>query len=165
MEIAIAADHGGFQLKEKIRAHLIESGYTVKDFGCYSLESVDFPEYAAKVGHFVATENSLGVLCCGTGIGMSMATNKIKGVRAAVVSDAFSAMMTRRHNNSNVLCLGERVLGDSLALLYLIRGLRQNLKVEDIIQGSRNWRSLRNRRKINENDCGFHYVCRLASSR
>lgn len=59
MEIAIAADHGGFQLKEKIRAHLIESGYTVKDFGCYSLESVDFPEYAAKVGHFVATENSL----------------------------------------------------------------------------------------------------------
>lgn len=119
MEIAIAADHGGFQLKEKIREHLIESGYTVKDFGCYSLESVDFPEYAAKVGHFVATENSLGVLCCGTGIGMSMAANKIKGVRAAVVSDAFSAMMTRRHNNSNVLCLGERVLGDSLALLLL----------------------------------------------
>lgn len=102
-----------------IMAHLIESGYTVKDFGCYSLESVDFPEYAAKVGHFVATENSLGVLCCGTGIGMSMAANKIKGVRAAVVSDAFSAMMTRRHNNSNVLCLGERVLGDSLALLLL----------------------------------------------
>lgn len=70
MEIAIAADHGGFQLKEKVRAHLIESGYKVKDFGCYSVESVDFPEYAAKVGHFVATENSLGVLCCGTGIGM-----------------------------------------------------------------------------------------------
>ncbi len=78
MEIAIAADHGGFQLKEKIRAHLIESGYTVKDFGCYSLESVDFPEYAAKVGHFVATENSLGVLCCGTGIGMSMAAKQNK---------------------------------------------------------------------------------------
>lgn len=80
-KLQLLTDHGGFQLKEKIRAHLIESGYTVKDFGCYSLESVDFPEYAAKVGHFVATENSLGVLCCGTGIGMSMATNKIKGVR------------------------------------------------------------------------------------
>ncbi|ECW3432287.1 ribose 5-phosphate isomerase B [Listeria monocytogenes] len=139
MEIAIAADHGGFQLKEKIRAHLIESGYTVKDFGCYSLESVDFPEYAAKVGHFVGTENSLGVLCCGTGIGMSMAANKIKGVRAAVVSDAFSAMMTRRHNNSNVLCLGERVLGDSLALLLLdtwlvaeFEGGRHNTRLEKL---------------------------------
>ncbi|AHI55002.1 MULTISPECIES: ribose 5-phosphate isomerase B [Listeria] len=119
MEIAIAADHGGFQLKEKIRTHLYESGYAVKDFGCYSAETVDFPEYAAKVGYFVSEHGSLGVLCCGTGIGMSIAANKIDGVRAAVVSDTFSAMMTRRHNDSNVLCLGERVLGDSLALLLL----------------------------------------------
>lgn len=120
MKISIACDHGGFLLKEAVKKHLIEKGVEIKDFGCYKKESVDFPGYAKKVGNSIVNgESELGILCCGTGIGMSIAANKIKGIRAAVVGDVFSAQATREHNNSNVLCLGERVTGEGLALLIV----------------------------------------------
>ena len=120
MKIAIASDHGGFQLKEAVKLHLLNTGVEVKDYGCYSKESVDFPDYAKLVGDSILNgENELGILCCGTGIGMSIAANKMKGIRAAVVGDVFSAKATKEHNNSNILCLGERVTGEGLACLIV----------------------------------------------
>ncbi|MGJ7920067.1 ribose 5-phosphate isomerase B [Neobacillus sp. LXY-4] len=129
MKLAIGCDHGGFQLKEAIKQHLEAKNIEVEDFGTYSKDSVNFPSYAVKVGQAVASGNSdLGILCCGTGIGMSIAANKINGVRAAVVSDTFSAQATREHNNSNVLCLGERVIGEGLALLIVDTWLNANFQ-------------------------------------
>lgn len=120
MKIAIGCDHGGYQLKETIKKYLEEKKIMIEDFGTYSRESVHFPQYAFKVGNAVASGDfHLGILCCGTGIGMSIAANKIKGIRAAVISDCFSAKATREHNDSNVLCLGERVIGEGLALLIV----------------------------------------------
>jgi len=120
MKIGIASDHGGFQLKEAIKAHLVDNGVEVVDYGCHSKESVDFPDYAKLVGEsIIKKENQLGILCCGTGIGMSIAANKMKGIRAAVVGDVFSAKATKEHNNSNILCLGERVTGEGLACLIV----------------------------------------------
>lgn len=122
MKLAIACDHGGFLLKEAVKKYLLEQEVEVEveDFGCHSRESVDFPDYAKKVGEsIVRGQNDLGILCCGTGIGMSIAANKINGIRAAVVGDVFSAKATKEHNNSNVLCLGERVTGEGLALLIV----------------------------------------------
>jgi len=115
--LAIGCDHGGFELKNAIVEHLNERGIKVKDFGIYELESVDYPEIALKVGNsIVAGECALGILVCGTGIGMSIAANKIKGIRAAACSEAFSAEFTRRHNDSNILCLGGRVIGSGVAM-------------------------------------------------
>ena len=120
MKIAIGCDHGGFHLKEKIKEYLLAREIEVKDKGTYSEERVDFPLYAEKVAEAVAgKEADLGILCCGTGIGMSIAANKVKGIRAAVVGDCFSAKATREHNDSNILCLGERVTEESLALKIL----------------------------------------------
>ena len=120
MKIAIGCDHGGFQLKEKVKEYLLAREIEVKDKGTYSEERVDFPLYAEKVAEAVAgKEADLGILCCGTGIGMSIAANKVKGIRAAVVGDCFSAKATREHNDSNILCLGERVTEESLALKIL----------------------------------------------
>lgn len=117
MKIAIGADHGGYSLKEIIKTHLLEQGYEVEDFGTYSTESCNYPVYAEKVARAVAGEAAdLGVLICGTGIGMSIAANKIDGVRAAAVSDCFTAQATREHNDSNVLCMGERTVGPGLAM-------------------------------------------------
>lgn len=116
MKIAIASDHGGFDLKKEVEAHLTEQGMEFTDFGCDSKESCDYPVFAKKVGEAVTTGGyDLGLLFCGTGIGMSMAANKIKGVRAACCSDSFSAKYTRMHNNANILCLGGRVVGAGLA--------------------------------------------------
>lgn len=116
MKIAIGADHGGFELKEAIKQHLNEvGGYEIDDYGTYSTDSVDYAAIAYKVGSAVVNENILGILCCGTGIGISMAANKVKGVRAACCSDYFSAKMTREHNNANILCMGGRVMGAGLA--------------------------------------------------
>lgn len=109
--IAIGCDHGGFELKEAVLKHLEEKGIEFKDFGTYSSESVDYPVYAEKVARAVVSgEYEFGLLFCGTGIGISMAANKVKGVRAACCSDAFSVEMTRQHNNANILCLGGRVV-------------------------------------------------------
>ncbi len=120
MKIAIGCDHGGFHLKEKIKEYLLAKEIEVKDKGTYSEERVDFPLYAEKVAEAVAgKEADLGILCCGTGIGMSIAANKVKGIRAAVVGDCFSAKATREHNDSNILCLGERVTEEALALKIL----------------------------------------------
>ena len=115
--IAIGCDHGGVELKDEIVKHLEKKGIECKDVGCYTSESCDYPVYAKKVTDLITSkECKEGILVCGTGIGMSMAANKVKGIRAAVCGDCFSAQATREHNNANVLCLGARVVGPGLAL-------------------------------------------------
>ena len=117
LQIAIGSDHGGFEYKSEIIDYLKENGYTYTDVGTYSKESCDYPIIAKKVAQkIVSGEADRGILICGTGIGMSIAANKVKGIRAALCSDTFSAKATRAHNNSNILCLGQRVIGDCLAL-------------------------------------------------
>ncbi len=114
--LAIASDHGGFALKQEIMAHLRATGVEFEDLGTYSEESCDYPVYAEKLGKAVAAgDYEKGILICGTGIGISIAANKIHGVRAALCGDCYSAEMCRRHNNANVLALGGRVLGVELA--------------------------------------------------
>ena len=114
--IAVGSDHGGYALKEEIKKHLAERGIPFTDFGTDSEASCDYPVYAEKVCRAVTGgEAEKGILCCGTGIGMSMAANKIRGIRCACCGDCFSAEMTRRHNDANVLALGGRVLGPELA--------------------------------------------------
>lgn len=116
-KIAIGSDHGGFNLKGTIIKHLEAKGYEVKDFGTYSTDSCDYPIYAKAVGNSVASgESEKGILVCGSGIGVSIVANKIKGVRAALCHESHSAMLSRLHNDANVLCLGERITGESLAL-------------------------------------------------
>lgn len=117
MKIAIAADHGGFRLKQEIIKYLEQRGYQYKDYGTYSEESVDYPDYALPVARAVAAgEFDRGIICCGTGIGVCIVANKVPGVRAALCHDTFSARASREHNNANVLTLGERVIGSGLAL-------------------------------------------------
>lgn len=109
--IAIGCDHGGYEIKNAVMDYLKQKGIAYRDYGCYSTDSVDYPVYAYQVANAVASgEAELGILCCGTGIGISMAANKVKGIRAAVCCDAFCAEMTRRHNNANILCMGGRVI-------------------------------------------------------
>jgi ribose 5-phosphate isomerase B len=111
VKIAVGSDHAGFAVKEAIARRLGEAGHEVVDCGAHSEESVDYPDYAAAVARKVAAgECERGVLVCGTGIGVAMAAGKVKGVRAATVHDRFTAQMSREHNDSNVLCLGARVL-------------------------------------------------------
>ncbi len=115
--LAIGCDHGGFELKNAIVKHLEENGVEFKDFGTYDGASIDYPDIASKVcKSILSDECENGVLICGTGIGISIAANKHKGIRAAVCSDEFSAKFTRLHNNANVLCLGGRVIGQGLAI-------------------------------------------------
>lgn len=115
--IALACDHGGYILKEAIKKHLEAQGVGVEDFGTYSEESVDYPIYAEKAARAVADKKcTLGIICCGTGIGVSMVANKVKGIRAAVVTNEFCAEMTRRHNDANILCMGGRVIDENTAL-------------------------------------------------
>lgn len=115
MKIAIGSDHGGFHAKGEIIKFLQSEQYEVEDFGTYSAESCDYPDIAHKVGEAVAAGHyDFGILICGTGIGVSIAANKIPGVRAALCGDTYSARMARAHNNSNVLCLGARVVGPGL---------------------------------------------------
>lgn len=117
MKIAIGCDHGGLSHKNAICEHLKERGFEVEDFGIYEQVSVDYPVIAEKVCEsIVSGKNELGILVCGTGIGMSIAANKVKGIRAAAVSEHFSAKYTRLHNNSNILCLGGRVIGEGTAV-------------------------------------------------
>lgn len=118
--IAIGSDHGGYELKQEIIKHLAERGFEVKDMGCDSTASCDYPIYAKLVADEVAAKNAdLGILVCGTGIGMSMAANKVEGIRAALCENCFSAQATREHNNANVLCLGARTTGPGLALMIV----------------------------------------------
>ncbi|NLY73654.1 MAG: ribose 5-phosphate isomerase B [Tissierellia bacterium] len=115
MKIVVASDHGGFDLKESLRLYLKELGYEVLDLGCYDHNSVDYPDYGRLAGERVIEENCLGLVVCGTGIGISLAANKVKGVRAALCSEEYSATMARRHNNANILALGGRTTGVDLA--------------------------------------------------
>ncbi len=115
--LAIGSDHGGYMLKEELKRHLDDLGVPYRDFGTDTADSCDYPVFAEKVCHAVrdgACER--GILICGTGIGMSMCANKCRGIRAALCGDCFSAEYARRHNDSNVLCLGARVTGPGLAL-------------------------------------------------
>ena len=117
MKIAIGCDHGGFGLKPTLIKYLEKNGYEYVDFGCYDNTSVDYPEYGEKVAVAVSKgECDKGILICGTGIGMSMVANKVKGVRCAHCHDVFSARMTRLHNDANVLAFGERVIGAGLMI-------------------------------------------------
>lgn len=117
MKLCIGSDHAGFSLKNELMVGLRDDGYDVEDLGTFSEQSCDYPDIARDVGQAVAAGRfALGILICGTGIGMSMAANKIAGVRAALCSDTFSARMARRHNDANVLCLGARVIGPGLAM-------------------------------------------------
>ncbi len=115
--IAIGCDHGGIIIKNAVIDYMKENGIEYTDFGCYTEESVDYPIYAYKVARAVADgQAELGIICCGTGIGVSMAANKVKGIRAAVCTDEFCAEMTRRHNNANIMCMGGRVIDEAKAV-------------------------------------------------
>ena len=120
MKIVIGSDHGGFHLKEVLKQHLAERGFEFHDAGTYTEDSCDYPDIALKVCREITEGRAeRGILVCGTGIGMSMAANKVKGIRAALCGDVFSATMSREHNDANVICMGERVLGSGLAVSIL----------------------------------------------
>jgi len=142
MKIAVGADHAGFELKQKVKQHLIDRGLQVDDKGTNTSESVDYPDFARKVSEDVVAKNAdLGILVCGTGIGMAMAANKVPGIRAANVSNEFEAQMSREHNDANVLTLGARVLDESMAFKLVDKWLetqfaggRHQLRVDKIMK-------------------------------
>ena len=117
VRIAVGSDHAGFDLKGQLAAHLVEAGHEIEDLGTHGRASVDYPDFGAAVARAVASGSAeLGVACCGTGIGISIAANKVRGVRAAVVHDVSSARLARAHNDANVVCFGSRLLGPVVAI-------------------------------------------------
>ncbi len=136
--IIIGSDHAAYQMKEKIKAYIIKIGVDIEDVGAYSEDSVDYPDFGIKVASSVSKGKfKRGILLCGTGIGMSMVANKFPHVRAALCNDLFSAGMSRRHNNSNILVIGGRVIGETLAMEILktwletpFDGGRHQLRIE-----------------------------------
>jgi ribose 5-phosphate isomerase B len=117
MKIAVGCDHGALELKNKVAAHLKQRGFEVEDVGTYTLDSCDYPDYAAKAARLVASgECERGIVLCTTGIGVSIAANKIKGIRCALLGDLMSARLTRQHNDTNMMALGAAVTGEGLAL-------------------------------------------------
>ena len=117
--IALGCDHGGYELMQEVKAYLDKQGLEYQDFGCYSNEAVDYPVYARKVGHAIQNGTcDKGILICGTGLGISLAANKVKGIRAAVVTNAFCAKATREHNDANILCMGGRVITEKDAVEF-----------------------------------------------
>lgn len=124
MVIGIGCDHGGLRLKEEIKNFLASKELTFKDFGTYTTEAVDYPDISRQVAQAVADgECTRGIIICGTGIGVSIAANKVKGIRAALCHDVYSAQMSREHNDANVLTMGERVIGPGLALAIVDKWL------------------------------------------
>lgn len=116
MKLGIAADHGGYDLKEQIKQHIEAKGIEIIDYGTHSLESVDYPDYAYKLTTAVLSkEVDLGIAICGTGVGISIACNKVEGIRAAHCTDSFTARATRQHNDANIICLGGRITGIEIA--------------------------------------------------
>lgn len=116
MKLGIAADHGGYDLKEQIKKHVEAKGIEIIDYGTHSLESVDYPDYAYKLTTAVlGKEVNLGIAICGTGVGISIACNKVEGIRAAHCTDSFTARATRQHNDANIICLGGRITGIEIA--------------------------------------------------
>ncbi len=129
MKIGIGSDHGGFHLKEELKALLEAKGYTYVDYGTSSEESVDYPDYGKKIcDGIIQGDVDLGVAICGTGVGMSIACNKVKGIRAAHVTDSFTARAVRGHNDAQVLCLGERITGVEIAKDILINFLEADFE-------------------------------------
>lgn len=125
MRVAIGADHAGYALKETLATYMRERGIEVIDFGTHGPDPVDYPDYARVVAEAVARgEADFGVLICGTGVGMAITANKVAGIRAAAVSDVYSARMSRAHNDANILCMGGRVVGPGLAIEILETWLR-----------------------------------------
>lgn len=117
MKIGLSADHGGFNLKNSIKEHLVKNGYQVVDYGTNDEKSVDYPDYGKLLGEkIIEKEVDCGIAVCGTGIGIGIAANKVKGIRCAMVSDTFSAKMAKVHNNCQMITLGERTIGVNLAL-------------------------------------------------
>ena len=120
MKIAIGSDHGGYLLKQEVMQHLKDRNIEFVDCGSYEDKSCDYPEYAKAVASEITSKKAdLGILICGTGIGMSMAANKVPGIRAALCHDVFSAEATRQHNDANIICMGARVVGPGLALMII----------------------------------------------
>lgn len=142
MKVALGCDHGGFALKEAVREYLEGRGIPYEDFGAFSTDSVDYAPIAAKAARFVAEGKAeFGVLICSTGLGISMAANKVKGIRAAVCTNEFCAEMTRRHNNANILCMGGKVVDRETALklvdIFLNTGFdggRHQRRIDQIAQ-------------------------------
>ena len=129
MKIAIASDHGGFELKEELRAWLAEQGHEVTDYGCHGLESCDYADFVEPAARAVAEgQADRGIAVCTTGIGVSIAANKVKGIRCALCGDPWSAEMTRRHNNANMLALGAGVVGPLLARQIVTAFLTQEFE-------------------------------------
>ena len=143
MLIGIGSDHGGFELKEFLKQILKNLDYKIKDFGCFSPESVDYPDIAIPLCKELQKSSlDRGILICGTGIGMSITANRFKGIRATLCNDLFSAKMSRRHNDSNLLCLGGRIIGKDLAKEIL------NIWLTEPFEGDRHVRRLK---KIDSN--------------
>ena len=146
MKLALACDHGGFKLKEMVKKHLEEKGYEVVDFGTYNEESCDYPDYASKAAFAVAKkECEKGIVICGTGIGVSIVANKVHGIRCALVHDVFSAKATRQHNDTNMMAMGARVIGEGLALEIVdawlnasYEGGRHDLRIEKMMALEKN---------------------------
>ena len=139
MRIAIGCDHKGLNLKQPVTKLITDTGHSYEDFGCYTADPVDYPDIAKKVAEAVATGNfERGILICSTGIGMSIAANKVKGIRAALCHDAFSAQRARQHNDANILCLGEGQAQDTLPeiidafLTYQFEGGRHQRRLDEI---------------------------------
>ncbi|MBP2032380.1 ribose 5-phosphate isomerase B [Clostridium algifaecis] len=149
MKIALGSDHAGFPLKKEIMEHLKSQNIEFKDFGTFSEDSCDYPDFAEKVGEQVVSKNcEFGILVCGTGIGISISANKIPGIRAALCSDTFSAHACREHNNANILALGQRVVGAGLAndivdtfLSAEFQGGRHQRRIDKITDIENRWRS------------------------
>lgn len=117
MKIVLACDHGGFELKEAVREHLTKKGYDVNDIGVYNTNSVDYPDYGKRAAELVSgSVDDKGIVICGTGIGISIAANKVKGIRCALCTNEYMARMARMHNDANMLALGNRVIGQGAAL-------------------------------------------------
>lgn len=132
MKVSIASDHGGYELKEKVKKLLEKKAIEVKDFGTDSLESCDYPDFGRPAAQAVADkEVDFGILICTTGIGMSMVANKIKGVRAALCADTVSAVLTRQHNNANVLVMGAGIVGSNLAFSIVEAFLTTDFSYEE----------------------------------
>ena len=142
MKIAIGNDHSAVELREVISAHLKERGYEVEEVGTFSTESSNYPEWGEKVARkVIAKEADLGIAICGTGVGISIACNKVKGIRAVVCSEPYSARLSRQHNNANVLCFGARVVGTELAKMIVdewldaeFQGGRHQMRVDMITE-------------------------------
>lgn len=116
MKIVFGCDHGGLNLKQQLKERLEREGYEIHDLGISTWEEIDYPDKAVEVAHYILDKKAdCGILVCGTGIGMSIAANKVNGIRAAVCSDTFSARMAKEHNNANIITLGERTIGSELA--------------------------------------------------